>query len=108
MRDARWVSSLAVMRVTDDNPDPIVFAVSRLPNTRASLTSWIVTDSGVTMRDGHLYDGSPHSAPVLMRNVRSNKGHVVLFPGPAGSLQAFDAWSLAEVRRKRVRAGTGS
>lgn len=46
-----------------------------------------MTDSGMVLRDGHMYNGNPHASPILLRQGRGERGHVVVFPGPAASIQ---------------------
>ena len=94
--DIEWISSGSYLRETQDNPQPIIFFTSRLGNGRASLTSWIVTNAGFVLRDGHMYNGQPACAPLMLRHAYGNEYHAIIFPGPGGQLQAFDAWALSE------------
>jgi len=93
---AAWVSSGAYLRETADNPNPLVFFTTRNANGQGSLTSWVVTHNALVLRDGHLYQGQPAAAPIVLRHAYGIEYHAILFPGPGGMLQAFDPWSLAE------------
>jgi hypothetical protein len=93
---AEWISTGAYLRETGDNPNPLIFFTTRLPNTRASLSSWIITNSGLVLRDGHLYTGAPTCAPVMLRHAYGQEYHAIIFPGPGGQLQSFDAWAISE------------
>jgi len=93
---AEWISSGAYLRETQDSPNPLIFFTARKSNGQASLTSWVITHNALVLRDGHLYQGAPTCAPILLRHAYGNEYHAVIFPGPGGQLQSFDAWAIRE------------